>query len=326
METSSDLIEAQSINQEADQALYEAKWEIAIEKYNQAISVYKRIFEGSNTNTTDPKIQLTVQKNLERCIEVVKQLSDYISGGSNQSIRVSDDEEMTSDPFVLQSVFLDPSETNLSLWNNIWDQFEKLMGFLPSPTPLNNSNRNELSDSSFIVINNSSSKDTAKDTEKKEANNEQIVQKLKDEIEDLRAENDAITLKYEILLKQQNVPNAVKDLLHENTMLKKSISTFRYQIQKHTESMRASIIMPGLTPATTQSRLPPPQIINRLIVPNDENITQLKLKLAHKEKEVKELQKYKKKYDKIMEKAKQKKGSSYVDYTTSGDSRSTTYL
>jgi len=129
METSSDLIEAQSINQEADQALYEAKWEIAIEKYNQAISVYKRIFEGSNTNTTDPKIQLTVQKNLERCIEVVKQLSDYISGGSNQSIRVSDDEEMTSDPFVLQSVFLDPSETNLSLWNNIWDQFEKLMGF-----------------------------------------------------------------------------------------------------------------------------------------------------------------------------------------------------
>jgi len=323
METSSDLIEAQSINQEADQALYEAKWEIALEKYNQAISVYKRIFETSNTTTTDPKIQLTVQKNLQRCIEVVKQLSDYIGGGSSQSIRVSDDEDTTYDPLVLQSVFLDPSETNLSLWNNIWDQFEKLMGYLPSPTPLNKSS--DLSDSSFIVIN-TTSKDTLKDTEKKEANNEQIVKKLKDEIEELKGENAAITLKYETLLKQQNVPNAVKDLLHENTMLKKSISTFRYQIQKHTESMRASIIMPGLTPQTTQSRLPPPQIINRLIVPPDENITQLKLKLASKEKEVRELQKYKNKYDKIMEKAKQKKGSSYVDYTTSGDSRSTTFL
>jgi len=255
-------------------------------------------------------------------------------------VNTVDDEEPTGGDYnpegaqrTDQPLFLD-QVNNIGLWNNIWDQFEKLMGFLPSPTPLNslsNSNNNELSDSSFIVLPYNTSKDMVmKNTTEKEVNissnnNEQVIQKLRDEIEELKNENDAITIKYETLLKQQNVPNAVKDLLHENTMLKKSISTFRYQVQKHTESMRASIIIPGLTPAIAQSRIPPPQI-TKLMPPSPEESTifQLKVKLAAKEKEVKELEKYKKKYDKIMEKAKQKKGSIYIESTTSSGTRSTT--
>jgi len=269
----------------------------------------------------------------------VQQLTEYI--GSTKSILVSDDEieespesrkiseESPRKSFPISrektNLFLDV-ESNLSLWNNVWEQFEKLMGFLPSPSPVLN-NSNDLSDSSFIVLPYNSSKDLIKEEapENKEVKNyEQNIQKLKDEIESLKTENAAITLKYETLLKQQNVPNAVKDLLHENTMLKKSISTFRYQVQKHTESVRASIIMPGFPP-TTQSRLLPP-IINKLSPP-DENIAHLKLKLSKQEKEIKALEKYKKKYDKIMERAKQnKKGSIYVDSTTSSGSRSTSFL
>jgi len=215
-------------------------------------------------------------------------------------------------------VILDPEQNNLSLWN-IWEQFEKLMGFLPSPNvKILSTSSSDLSDSSFIVLpyNQKDHSDNKDD--------EQIIQKLKSEIELLNEENAALNSKYQILLKKQNVPTAVKDLLQENAMLKKSITTFRYQVQKHTESMRTSIILsPGTPMSPTRSPQTPQFKKTTLSPPTPEEITiaQLKILLRTKDQEIEDLKKYKIKYNKIIDKAKKKKeGSVYLDSTTSSGS------
>jgi len=109
-------------------------------------------------------------------------------------------------------------------------------------------------------------------------------------------------MKYQNLVKQHYIPTVVEDLLQENVMLKKSISTFRYQFQKHTESMRASMINPGminpgLSPLA-QTRMLSPMRKPGLQVPDDtsphEVIRQLKGKLETKDKEIEELKKIQK--------------------------------
>lgn len=270
-------------------------------------------------DTTDPQIRATATKNLERIKNIAQQLSDYI--GSNKSILLTEEEDKLEVEEEIGTITVNRGydqvgNNNIRLWG-IWEQFEKLMGFLPPAETETKLSNNELSDSSFVVL----------DTEKEYTDQ---IQKLKEQIEELKEENASLNARYDTLLKQQNVPNAVKDLLQENTMLKKSISNFRYQVQKHySESMRNSnILFPG------SSFMHPPRVIPAQPVPsptknaiqptnnNEETILHLKRLLASKDKEIEELKKYKVKYTKIIDKAKKKKeGSIYMDSTTSSGSR-----
>jgi hypothetical protein len=311
-----DLVNAHTAGSDGDKALYEGKWEIALDKYNLAITLFKKALPLADNNT-----QPTIEKLMKRYSEKAQQIKDYIE--STKSILLSDGEdseneinEQTLEP--LQELDItDESPQNTGLWN-IWQNFEKLIGLLPSsghhlvrPKSIIKKSDGDLSDSSFVVVS---------DSEDCKNNN---IEELKAEIEALKETNAALNMKYQNLVKQHYIPTVVEDLLQENVMLKKSISTFRYQFQKHTESMRASMINPGLSPIPQAKMLSPMRKPGGLQVPDDtsphEVIRQLKAKLETKDKEIEELKKYKKRYEKIMNRAKKKKESSMVDSSTSSD-------
>jgi len=274
---------------------------------------------------------------MKRYSEKAQQIKDYIE--STKSILLSDAEDSDNETNIneqaletLQEVDIaDESQAqNTGLWN-IWQNFEKLIGLLPSSghhhlgnTPkILNMSEGDLSDSSFVVVSDNEKDECCKDN----------IEELKSEIETLKEANAALNMKYQNLVKQHYIPTVVEDLLQENVMLKKSISTFRYQFQKHTESMRASMINPGmlnpsmintgLSPLPQTRMLSPIRKPGGLQVPDDtsphEVIRQLKGKLEMKDKEIEELKKYKKRYEKILNRAKKKKESSMVDSSTSSD-------
>jgi len=286
---------------------------------------------------SDNNTQPTIEKLMKRYSEKAQQIKDYIE--STKSILLSDGEDSDNETYVneqalepLQELDItDESQAqNTGLWN-IWQSFEKLIGLLPSShhhhlssQKITKISEGDLSDSSFVVVS---------DNEKEEDCCKDNIEELKSEIEALKEANAALNMKYQNLVKQHYIPTVVEDLLQENVMLKKSISTFRYQFHKHTESMRASMITPGMIPSMINhpglSPIPQTRMLSPirkpggLQVPDDtsphEVIRQLKGKLEVKDKEIEELKRYKKRYEKIMNRAKKKKESSMVDSSTSSD-------
>jgi len=114
------------------------------------------------------------------------------------------------------------------------------------------------------------------------------------------------------------IPNSerIQDLLQENTILKKSISNFRNQVQKQTEQWhsmmvarsQSTIFTPGTTP--TQKQPKGAEVDSHLakrVSELEATTHKLYLRLEEKEREIEELMKYKKRYEKIIQNARKKK-------------------
>eukprot|EP01125_Pyxidicula_operculata_P009278 TRINITY_DN305_c2_g4_i2.p1 TRINITY_DN305_c2_g4~~TRINITY_DN305_c2_g4_i2.p1 ORF type:complete len:360 (-),score=45.02 TRINITY_DN305_c2_g4_i2:58-1137(-) len=326
------LSKAQQLGKEADAALYSGQWLIAYEKFNQAVAVSR---EALKSHDMEPQVKDMLEKQILRFIEnsthlegiiysdpLVNQLENqsYISsylptteGESfypwiTQEIKVLDDNNNTTQK---------PEVNGATPLQSIWKGFERLIKYLPynvntpqvsdetlASEEIDIDNSNEAS--SFVLIDNPKVLELQMENEK-----------LRKELSVQKILNQRLT--------EQKEP-MTKSLLIENNILRKSISNFRHEVQKQSQQVQSMLnSRSGSPPIISKSGLLPdyesvlgnhseilPRIQMSPVKKSNNNklmeeINQLKLLLLSKDKEIEELKKYKVKWEKLRDDAREKK-------------------
>jgi len=187
----------------------------------------------------------------------------------------------------------------------LWKGLGKIMSFIPTFQGYSSHNDPEIGlNSSFVLIpgeNIPVAGDRVVISSDISTAEHQELERLRAENQKLRMENRQLAQTNAQLLRCNVSVSGVKDLLQENTILKKSIVGFRQHMQK-----QPSLWAPSTMPPQQQIPLDSDAYSKRIIV-LEETVRGLYQKLEAKDAEIATLRPYKEKWEKLKEDARRKK-------------------